>query len=624
MPASFLFASVRHGSTLRFDPKRLAILGLSLGVAWASTGCAGFANESISQAAATPPDRVQGPVAQTSPAPSRPAGPDTEVASDPLPALPLTREVLFQVLAAEIAAQRGQLGTATATYLTLARNTKDPRLARRATELALADRSLERALAGARLWYEFAPSSALSRQTLEALFLANGNLTEVEPLLAARLAEARSSGALPQAYQQLQRTLVRAPDLAAALNLLQRLSRQDQSLPEARVAMGQLADAAKDFERAATEFRAALGLKPTDPTLAVQTAQAASKSAAGNAGAVQVLEDFLKANPKATEARFTYARVLSQLERPAEAQRQMQQALSEDPDNPAILYAMAQLARQLKQPEVARGHLERYVALPRTVQRDNIPAFLFLAQLAEEAGQIPKAIEWLEKVNRGEAFLPALVSRANLMAKQGRIEEARELLRSTNVATNRERAQLSSAEAQLLRTANRPAEAFEVLDQALERMPNNPELLYDHGMAAERLNKIDIMERSLRKLIELRPDHAHAYNALGYSLADRNLRLDEAFTLISKALQLLPNDGHILDSMGWVLYRQGKLEEAASFLQRAFDATPEAEVAAHLGEVLWKQGKSAQARAMWQRAQQLDPANETLRETLSRFRVSLQ
>ncbi|MCX7272821.1 MAG: tetratricopeptide repeat protein [Burkholderiales bacterium] len=219
--------------------------------------------------------------------------------------------------------------------------------------------------------------------------------------------------------------------------------------------------------------------------------------------------------------------------------------------------------------------------------------------------------------------MPALLRRAVLMARDGRLDAARELLRGTTAATNRERVQLISAEAQLLRDANRGAEAFEILDQALERLPNNPELLYDQAMAAERIDRLEAMEKSLRKLIELKPDHAHAYNALGYSLAERGLRLPEAQVLIEQALKLMPDDGHILDSMGWVLYRRGQLEKAADYLVRAYQQRPEADIAAHLGEVLWKMGRVDEARKLWAEARSREPDNQTLKETLARLNVAL-
>ena len=544
-------------------------------------------------------------------------------AEGPLPPVDLSREILFQVLAAEVAVQRGQVGPAAVTYLALAQSTRDPRLARRATELALAERSLDRALQSAQLWYELAPNTANAQQTVESLWLATNRLTEAEPLLAARLDRARKDGTLAATYQQLQRTLARASDKEGALALLERLSRPDENLVDARLALAGLASAAGQPERAAAEATQALGLRPDDERAAVSTAQYVQQTKLGNPGAAQVLESFLKKQPKAVEARYAYARLLAADGKTDAARGQMELALKQEPDSPAILFAMAQLAYQLKQPAVAEGYLKRYVDLPRAVQRDNVPAYLFLAQIAEDRKRLDEALAWLERINRGEQFLPAVMRRALLMGRMKKVDEARELLRTTNVPSNRERVQLTSAEAQLLREAQRYPEAFDVLDKALERLPGNPELLYDHAMAAEKVDKLAVMESDLRKLIEMRPDHAHAYNALGYSLAERNLRLDEARALIEKALALAPEDAHIIDSMGWVHFRQGQFDKAIEQLRRAYGMKPEAEIAAHLGEVLWKSGRSAEARQLWVEAQRLDPDNETLKETLARLNVAL-
>ena len=284
---------------------------------------------------------------------------------------------------------------------------------------------------------------------------------------------------------------------------------------------------------------------------------------------------------------------------------------------------MAQIAYQAKQPREAEKYLLRYVQLPTGVQRDDGPAYLFLAQLAEDEKRLPQAIEWLGRIDSGEQFLPALVRRAVLLGRLDRLDDARALLRQASVSTNRDRVQLTIAEAQILRDANRAQDAFDVLDRALEKLPNNPELLYEHALTAERLGRIDLMETGLRKLIELRPDHAHAHNALGYSLADRNLRLPEALALIEKALSLAPDDAHILDSMGWVQFRMGNLERALEYLHKAYKLRPEVEIAAHLGEVLWAAGRTEEARQLWRDARGREPNNETLNGTLSRLNVGL-
>lgn len=588
-------------------------------------------NPEAPQAQAAPPDDngASGATGGSPPAsgprramPSRAAVADT-VPPDSLPDVELTPQILFQLLASEVAAQRGQVGSATATYLSLARQTRDPRLARRATELALADRSLERALQAAQLWREYAPESALAAQTLEALWLSTGRLDAAEPLLARRLAAARASNRLAQAYPELLRSLSRAPDRTAALALFDRLAAPDQAVVEARMAAAVLAERASDNARAALEARAAFQLRPDDEDIAVNTARYVQQSDAGAAAAAELLDGFLKRQPKATEARYAYARLLASQGRTADARAQMELALKQEPDSPAILFSLAQIAYQTRQLDVAEDYLRRYLALPDSVPRDRNPAWLFLSQLEEDRGRLPQAIQALERVSGGEQLLAARIRQALLTGRLGRVDEARALLRGLDAGNARQRTQLVNAEAQVLREAKRNPEAFQVLDDALKGAPDNAELLYDHAMAAERVDRLAVMEKSLRRLIELRPDNAHAYNALGYTFADRNMRLDEAQALIEKALQLAPDDPHIIDSLGWVLYRKGRLDEALVQLRRAWEIRPEAEIGVHLGEVLWKLGRGEEARRIWREAKSLEPDNETLKQTLARLDVAL-
>lgn len=551
------------------------------------------------------------------------ANASTTEQADALPAQELTSQILFQLLVSEIAVQRGQVGTAAATYLSLARETKDPRLARRATELALAARSLERAMQAAQMWHEYSPESALAAQTYETLLLSTGRLSEAEPLIVARLAKAHERNETSDFYRRLQGTLARVADKKAALELFDRISADDAKLPQARLTAAALARGAGLDDRAAAEAEAAFALDPDDETTVVSAARVVQEVPSGTARAGKMLEDFLRRHPESVEARFNYARLLAGAGDAEGARSQMEIALRSEPDSPPILFSLAQIAYQTKQLDVAEDYLKRYLALPPTVPRDNGPAYLFLGQIEEDRGRLEEAIAWLANVTRGDQYLPALVKRSLLLGRLGRIDEARELLRNSSVPTTRERVQLIATEAQVLRDAKRYEDAFDVLDKALASLPDNPDLLYDRAMAAERLDRLDVMETSLRRLIELRPENAHAYNALGYSLADRNIRLDEARTLIEKAVELAPDDAHILDSMGWVLYRQGQFEQAADYLQRAFKLRPEAEIAAHLGEVLWRIGRTAQARELWREAQGREPNNEILKETLARLNVAL-
>jgi tetratricopeptide (TPR) repeat protein len=246
-------------------------------------------------------------------------------------------------------------------------------------------------------------------------------------------------------------------------------------------------------------------------------------------------------------------------------------------------------------------------------------ARFYLGQLNEERKRFDEALKWYSTVTQGEQFIPAHARYAGILARQGKLPEARRHLQEASARDPQQRVQLTQAEAQLLRDANAYQEAFDVLGQALAKMPDYPDLLYDHAMAAEKVNRIDILEANLKQLIKLRPDHAHAYNALGYTFADRNQRIEEAYRLIETALKLAPDDPFIQDSMGWVLYRMGRNKEGLDYLQRAFKQRPDPEIAAHLGEVLWALDQRDAAKKIWGESLKAHPNNELLQGTVKRF-----
>jgi tetratricopeptide (TPR) repeat protein len=609
-----------------------AVIALAVAmVAAAGSGCAtqgtalppetSRADTSNAGAAPAPPPTAQRSRDRTVAA--RPAADPSGDVDGPLPQVELTAQLLFQLLAADLAAQRGEAGSSWSTYMSIARQTRDPRIARRASEIAIGARALDEAVQSAQLWRELSPDSRAATQTLETLWLSTGRLKEVEPLLTQRLARARAEGSLPAAYAQLQRSLQRAKDRPAAWQMIQRLSAPDLEVPAARLARATFAAAAEDFPAAAAEAREAMRLAPDDEDAVIAAARNTHRLPDGKQTALDMLERFLQRSPMSLEARYAYARLLLADGKNEQAREQLERTLAQSPSSPAVLFSLAQLAYQGKQPADAQRYLQRYLELPRSVPRDNAPALLFLAQIAEEAGRTDEAVEWLSQVPRGDEFVPAAVRRALLLGKTGKVEAGRSLLQETPAGTVRERVLLLSGESQLLREARRNQEAFDVLAKGLERMPDNPELLYDYGMAAERIDRLPELEASMRRLIALRPDHAHAYNALGYTFADRNIRLDEARTLIEKALTLLPEDPHILDSMGWVLFRQKDYPRALEVLRKAYAMRPEVEIAAHLGEVLWASGQADEARKLWREARTREPENTTLRETLARLNVAL-
>ncbi|HSQ04857.1 MAG TPA: tetratricopeptide repeat protein, partial [Burkholderiales bacterium] len=312
----------------------------------------------------------------------------------------------------------------------------------------------------------------------------------------------------------------------------------------------------------------------------------------------------------------TYARLLVSDKRYTEARKEFETLLAAQPDNGDLTMAVALLTVQAGDYDMAENLFKRVLA---SSYKDPDAARLYLGQLYEERKRYDEALEAYASVGRSEHYINAQARYAGVLAKTGKLDDARKHLRAVSVQNNQERVQLTEAEAQLLRDANQYQEAYDLLGEALTQLPNYPDLLYDHAMAAEKVQRLDVLEADLRKLIEIRPDHAHAYNALGYTLADRNERLPEARNLIEKALNLAPEDPFIMDSMGWVLFRMGQNKEALDFLQRAFMLRPDAEIAAHFGEVLWTDGQQEEARKVWSEGLKQNAKNELLRNTVKRY-----
>jgi tetratricopeptide (TPR) repeat protein len=302
--------------------------------------------------------------------------------------------------------------------------------------------------------------------------------------------------------------------------------------------------------------------------------------------------------------------------------------LSDRPQDPTLLYALGLLSAQSDDLAEAERYLRAYlvaIAAKSDDERDSSSALLLLAQIAEERKDTPAALKWLEQIGADspQAYMNALLKRAQLISKAGDLAAARRLLKQYPAEGEAEKIQLVSAEAQLLRDAGKLGEAMSAMDTVLKRYPDNTDLLYDYAMLAEKADKLEVMETALRRIIKLAPNNQHAYNALGYSFAERNVRLQEAYTLIAKALELAPEDPFIIDSMGWVQYRLGRLKEAEASLQRAYKLRPDPEIAAHLGEVLWFKGEQEEAKKLWRDASKKNPKNDTLRNTLARLQVNL-
>ena len=539
-----------------------------------------------------------------------------EVAASRLPPQDLTANVFNELLLAEIAAQRDRLNLSVTVYLDLARKTHDPRISQRATEIALFAHNPKAALEAARLWNTEDPDSDRARQTVSGLLVSEGKLSEAQPFLEQMMSKAGpQTGAL---FMSLHSLLSRHADKAAVAELTRTLAKPYPRMPEAAYAVA-LADLdAGDVEGAQRSVHAAEELKPGWDAAALLHGQILQTGKDGQEirntkPAREFFRGFLDKYPNSQDVRLMYARLLVDDKQFTLAREQFQVILKSAPDNPDVTVAVGLLSMQLQDYAAAETYLKHVLALnyrePDTVR-------YYLGQLHEEQKDWAGARQWYGQVQGGDQYIPSRMRMANALGHENRLQEGRDLLHSLPAETAEQRTVLAQADAQLLTDAHDWQGAFDALTGALKTQPDSPELLYDRAMVAEKMDRLDLLESDLRHVIAVKPDHAHAYNALGYTLADRTDRYSEALELIQKAVSLAPGDPFIIDSLGWVQYRLGKLNDAQRTLKEAYDRQADPDSAAHLGQVLWAQGDKEAAHRLWQASYKANPDSETLRTVI--------
>jgi tetratricopeptide (TPR) repeat protein len=324
----------------------------------------------------------------------------------------------------------------------------------------------------------------------------------------------------------------------------------------------------------------------------------------------------LSSYPDAREIRMQYARALLDQKQYKLARDEFQRMSVENPDNPELAYAIALISLQLN--DLKSAELELKQALSKG-KKDQDTVQYYLGQLSEAKKNEEEAITYYREVKGGEYLMAAQIRAAYLLSKRGQLAEARRMLQQVQAIDNQQRVQLVLVEAQLLREANQFDEAYQVLNQSLEKFPNHIDLLYETAMMADKIGKPDVFEQLMRKLIKIKPDHAQAYNALGYGMLERNERIPEAMQLVEKAMQLAPDDASIMDSVGWGYYRSGNLDESVKMLRRAFAGNANPEIAAHLGEVLWMRGDKEEAKKIWLDSLKENSGNEQLQAVIKKF-----
>jgi len=551
--------------------------------------------------------------------------------AEPWPAVDLTADVLYRLLAAELAAQRGYYELASTTLLDVARDTQDPRLAQRAFQFAMLSRDAPQAFAAARQWSRLAPTDPEASAALLALTASSGQTDGLADALAQRIAQAQDKD---QAIAEAAGVVSRLRDKGAALRVLeQALLPMQQDSITAAVVLSDTAWAARDADRALLYARRAQQLDPVSEDIAQRILEYGLVVEPDVA--LAQTRRFLRIHP---QARRVHLQLISRLtERGAvrEALDHVQAMRAQTPEDFDLLYVQAQVHVRAQQDAQARALLDEYIQV-QTQRRQSIAqddandalasvadARLLLARIAQNAGNLGEALAQLDHIDDPALVFEVTVQRAVLLGQQGSIAQARTALESIAPRNSRERVRLALTLASIYRHSGRTDDAVGVLENAQRQDPDAIQIQYDLAMLYERQGRMHAFEARLKRILEIDPDHVNANNALGYTLADQNRRLDEAQVLLERAEQLEPENPYILDSVGWYHYRRGHLERALTYLRRAYADMPAAEVAAHLGEVLWVMQRPDEARAIWREGLRLESDNEILRKTLQSLGVTL-
>ena len=593
---------------------------------------------------------------QTPAAPSVPAAATPAAAAARADNSDMDGRLLFQLIIGELALSQGDAGTAYDWLLDAARRTKDEGLFRRTVDIALQARAGDQALAASRAWRLARPESLDALRVQMQILLALNRADEVTEPLRSLLEQtpAAERGSLVAA---MPRFLQRANDARQVAGIMEEVLKPYRDGPDTRiatrVALGRAWLEAKEADRALALAREAFTLEPAaigPPLLALELMRERPQAEA-------TVQDYLRQPAPAAALRLAYVRVLTTSQRYADAITQLQLATAAEPDVAPPYLSLGALHLELKHAKEGETALLRYVALVRRAadpaaaaavaaptapfapavadaddddddtsnrpDRGLVQAWLMLAQAAEQRNDYRAAEGWLAKIEDPQRALEVQTRRASILARQGRVTQARELIRSLPERSPEDARAKLMAEAAVLREAKRWKDAFDLLGSAAKRFIDDADLLYEQAMVAEKLDRLDDMERLLRRVIEIKPDNAHAHNALGYSLGDRKLRLPEARQLVQRALELSPGDPFITDSLGWIEYRMGNRDEALRLLRQAYSARPDTEIGAHLGEVLWTLSLRDEARRVWRESKSRDSGNAVLRETLARLRVDL-
>jgi tetratricopeptide (TPR) repeat protein len=523
----------------------------------------------------------------------------------------LADDMVFNILLGEIAGQRGDFKVSIEHYLDAARQSSDPRVAERAMQIASYAHRYDLALVAARRWVELDSSSLDAHKSLTALALQAGDMNEVVKQINYLLSVSDDP---EEGFRTATAVLARMPDKQVALDATRKLVDRYPKNAYAWMSLCRIAVLADQLDAALQAVDHALSLQPHDSSALILKAQVLVRMKR-NADATALLKAATTRAPDDADLAFAYGRMLLDAEDLEGARLQYERVVKLDPDYPGGLYSLALIELETHHYRSGEKHLKQVLK-----KQEDPNAYYYLGYAASEQGHKSAALDWYMKVESGDYWSQAQLRAAEIMAEKGQLDRMREYLREMRQKNPEKVVELYLIEGQVLTNQGLHQEAFDLYKSALQVAPDNDDLLYSYALSAEALNKLSIAEGTLRQLLVKNPDDVRSLNALGYTLADRTDRYQEALGYISKAFKRSPEDPAIIDSMGWVHFRLGDLEKARTYLKKAWDMNKDSEIGAHYGEALWASGRHDEARQIWDQSRKLDPADPVLREVLQRIK----
>jgi len=523
-------------------------------------------------------------------------------------------QLMYELMIAELAGRRGYMDIATEGYLRAARKTDDPRVAERATKLAVWARSWSEAEEAARRWLELDPEATEARELLAQVLMRTDQTDSVALDEFVNLVEsADDQGAV---LRDIFILLSREQDRNAALETLRGLQEQFPDEVEAHMGVARMLFQMNRRDEAMGALEQALVVDARNGEALLFKAQVLSDAGKPAEG----LEDIklaLEEQPDDVRLRMGYARLLTSIGRYQDASQELEYLYESESDDADVLLSIGLLALDSKRTDAA----ERYLTALLSTGEHRDQAHFYLARIDDQKQLYSDAIKHYDNVSQGDLYLSAQLRAAELLAVTGQLEVGIEKVRALSVLLPDPAMQpmLITSESRMLQEAGEEQKAIDVLSDGLEKFPDNGELLYARALAAEKSGDTDALIADLELLISNEPNNANALNALGYFLADQNTRLDDAERYLEKAMQLKPDDAAIMDSLGWLRFRQGKFESARKLLETAYEMFPDGEIAAHLGVVLWVTGEKSAAESIWEKALLDSPDHDKLRNTVKRL-----